>query len=117
MCTALIVQISVLTDTASGLHSLLDNHDLSRLDHGRHRVSLFQFQLFRAFARDDGINQILANTNCDMRHNISKSDFSNFALQLIPRTDSHEMFSRFEIERITRMSRELSPRREIFLIT
>ena len=74
-----------------GLHSFLDDHDLSRFDDGGDGVPCFQFQVFSAFPRDDGINQILTDANRDVSHNISKSDFRNFALQLVSRADSHEM--------------------------
>ncbi len=49
---------------------LLDHH-FGSLHDGSHCVALFQFQFISAAASNDAFDEVLANTNDDVRHHIS----------------------------------------------
>jgi hypothetical protein len=65
------------------------DHDLGGFNHSDHAVAFFQLEFLGALSSNDGIDDILSDANRDVRHHVSHNDFSDLALELVPRADSH----------------------------
>jgi hypothetical protein len=63
--------------------SILLNHDLSRFDHGCDRIALLELQLVSAAARDGTFDEVVANPNHDVRHDIAELNFLDFPAQFV----------------------------------
>ena len=55
--------------------------DLRRFDDSDDRITLFEFQFFSTSPRNDGIDDVLADTNRDLCHDVSQSDLANALLK------------------------------------
>jgi len=59
------------------------DHDLGGFDHGADRVTLLEFEFVGAAARDGALDQVVADPNDHMRHDIAELNFFDFSTQFV----------------------------------
>jgi hypothetical protein len=63
--------------------SILLNHHFSCFDHGGDRVALLEFEFVGAAASDGALNEVVADPNHDMGHDIAELNFFDFSTQFV----------------------------------
>ena len=63
--------------------SVLLNHHLGGFDHGGDGVTLFELELVGAAAGNGTFNEVVANSNNNMGHNVAQLNFLNFSAQFV----------------------------------
>jgi hypothetical protein len=63
--------------------SVILNHYLSRFDHCGDGVALFEFEFVGAAASDGALDEVVADPNDYMGHNIAQLNFFDFSTQFV----------------------------------
>ena len=86
--------------------SILLNHDLCSFHNSDDGITLFKFEFISASASDGAFNEVVANTNNDMRHDIAELNLFYLSGQFVASRYGHTAI-------IRRQELVMNPRRSV----
>ena len=69
------------------MKSFFDDHDFGGLDQCRRNIPRFQAHFPYCVSRDDGVYVLIADRNCDLRHEAAGLDINHATDQLVTAAD------------------------------